>query len=74
MTKPPIQKHRQSDHVQTKVRIPSNIYERLKVSAERNGHSLNAEILAALQVDKLEELQSQVLEIKTMLRQLLDQS
>lgn len=74
MPKPPIQKATQSDYVQFKVRMRPDLYEMLKSSAEFNGRSLNAEILARLQTNELEEIRTQAGEIKSMLRMLLDRT
>ena len=41
---------KQKDFSQTQVRMPTELYEELKESAERNFRSLNAEILYFLQI------------------------
>jgi hypothetical protein len=67
---------KQEDHVRTQLRIPRLLHNGLTEAAERNGRSLNAEILARLQVDPLlegiEDLKRQNLELKDIARKILD--
>jgi hypothetical protein len=72
MTKPPVQKHIQKDYVQSAVRLPRSLRQELKDAAERNGRTMNAEILARLQASPLDEIKQQNEELKKMLRQVLD--
>ena len=41
---------KQKDFAQTQIRMPAELYEELKESADRNFRSLNAEILYFLQI------------------------
>ena len=76
MIKPPTQKTTQHDYVQSAVRIPRDLHAELQDAAERNGRSMNAEIIARLQVSAVEmginELAKQNSEIKAMVREILD--
>lgn len=65
-----------ADQVRTQLRIPQQLHSSLSEAAARNGRSLNAEILARLQVDPIlagiEELKQQNLELKALTRLVLD--
>jgi hypothetical protein len=72
MAKPPLQKTKQLGYVQTALRLPPDLHQELKEAAERNGHSLNAEIVARLRTSPWDELKRQNVDLKSMLRELLD--
>lgn len=72
MTKPPPHKAVQSEYVQSAVRMPRKLRAELQDAAERNGRSMNAEILARLEASPLEQLIKQNAELKLMLREILD--
>jgi hypothetical protein len=72
MTKPPVQKQIQKDYVQSAVRLPRALRQELKEAAERNGRTMNAEILARLKASPLDEIKQQNEELKKMLREVLD--
>lgn len=65
-----------NDHFRSQFRLPSELYDRLKESAEREGRSLNAEIVARLEAsftpplrDELQRLfDEQTARIEEMLR------
>lgn len=62
--------------VRTQLRIPKQLHNTLTDAAARNGRSLNAEILARLQVspvlDGIEEIKRQNTELKDIARRILD--
>jgi predicted HicB family RNase H-like nuclease len=72
MVNPPKQKIKQQGYVQTAVRLPPDLHDDLRDAATRSGHSLNAEILARLRTSPLEEIKRQNVELKAMLREVLD--
>lgn len=72
MTKPPIRKTIQDDYVQVKVRLPPKVHAALHEAAERNAHSLNAEIVARLQTDAIDELRQEIAGLKMLIRETLD--
>jgi HAMP domain-containing protein len=76
MKKPPPKKITQEDYVKTAVRLPPELYVRIKDLAERNGHSMNGELIAllhaALSETKLDTIGRTATEIKKMVRELLD--
>lgn len=71
MTKP-ITTNSQQDYIKTSLRLPGNLRDELLDAAARNGHSMNAEILARLQGSPLDDLKRQNEEIKETLRKILD--
>lgn len=72
MTKPPKSSPPQDDYVQSAVRFPRELREEIKRAAERNGRSMNAEIIARLQDRQTEALTAELAEIKAALRKILD--
>lgn len=72
MPKPPIQKPVHTDSVKTSVRLPRLLHEELQAAAENDVRSLNAEILIRLQSSALDEIKRDIVEIKALLRKLLD--
>lgn len=73
MTKSPIKKVLQKDYVQSAVRFPPELRDQLKLSAEANGRSFNAEIIARLQSSPSEQILAEIADLKLMLRKVLDQ-
>jgi hypothetical protein len=73
MTKSPIKKVLQKDYVQSAVRFPPALRDRLHEEAKANGRSFNAEIIARLQASPSEQILSEIAELKSMLRKVLDQ-
>lgn len=75
MTNPPTQKQVQQDYIKTAVRVPRDLHAELQDAAERNGRSMNAEIIARLQSEPLRDLLSkitrEVAEVKAMDREIL---
>lgn len=73
MQKPPAKKTTQKHFVQSAIRFPPDLRDRLKAAAETNGRSLNAEVIARLQASPLDEVLSELAEVKGMVRKVLDQ-
>lgn len=69
-------KKTQQDYIKSAVRFPPNVYQELKAAAAHNGRSMNAEILARVQLSpvdiKLDEIARQNSELRKMVQQLLD--
>lgn len=74
MTKPPTQKPKHTDSIQTSLRIPRSLHAELQAAADRSAHSLNTEILIRLQSSQHLELMAELAEVKGMLRRLLDKT
>lgn len=72
MKKPPLQKARARDNVATAVRMPRDLHSELKQAAELAGRSLNAEIVARLDASRKDSLSTDINEIKSNLRKVLD--
>jgi len=72
MTKPPEKKLLQKDYVQSAVRFPPHLHAELKASAEKNGRSLNMEILARLEAGPSTQILAEIAELKLMMRKVLD--
>jgi len=72
MKKPPTQKPVHKDVKFAAFRLPSELHEELKLAAERNGRSLNAEVIARLQVNPIEALEAKVDRLETMVRQIFE--
>lgn len=49
-----------NDHFRSQFRLPNDLYERLRESAEREGRSLNAEIVARLEASFGPSLQDEL--------------
>jgi hypothetical protein len=71
MRTPPIPQQKQKNHIKTALRIPTALHEELVAAAERNGHSLNAEMLSRLSASPLDDIKQQNEELKMLLRQVL---
>lgn len=74
MTKPPAKKHDQSEYIKSALRLPPDLHAKVSADADRNVRSMNAEIIARLQVDQLAAIVSELAEMKAMIRKLLDKS
>jgi len=72
MTNPPKQKKTQHGYVQSAVRMPPELRDELREAAESHGRTMNAEILARLQSDKLDAVMSELTDLKAMLRKVMD--
>lgn len=72
MTKPPARKFDQSDYVKSALRLPRDLHAQVSDDAERNGRSLNAEIISRLRTSPLDGLTADVGEVRAMVRKLLD--
>lgn len=73
MPKPPRQKADQKNYIHSAVRLPPELNEEIKSAAERNGRSMNAEIIARLQASPMDAVMVELAELKRMLRVALDQ-
>lgn len=71
MSTPPIQQPKQQTHIKTAIRVPAGLHQELTAAAERNGRSLNAEMLSRLNASPLDDVKRQNEELKMMLRQVL---
>lgn len=74
MTKPPKKKNDQSEYVKSALRLPPDLHAKVSADADRNVRSMNAEIIARLQVDQLADILSELADMKAMIRKLLDKS
>jgi hypothetical protein len=74
MTKLPIQKLDQSGYVKTALRLPPELHVDLVLGAEVHGRSLNAEIIARLQMDQTAAVLAELADLKAMMRKLLDRT
>jgi hypothetical protein len=74
MTKSPSKKLDQSSYRKTSFRIPPDLYDEITADAERNGRSINAEIIARLRADQFADILSEMADVKAMIRKLLDKS
>lgn len=72
MTKPPTQKKSQSDYVQSAMRLPPELRDEIKATAELNGRTMNAEIIARLQQNQIATLMRENAELRKMVREILD--
>lgn len=73
MTNPPTKKTTQKNFVNTNLRLPPDLHETIRTSAEKNGRSANAEIIARLQQNDTASILAELADVKTMLRKVLDQ-
>lgn len=73
MPKPPAKKTTQKHFVQSAIRFPPELREDLKAAADNNGRSFNAEVIARLQASPLEEVLSELADVKALVRKILDQ-
>lgn len=72
MKKTPIKKLDQSDYVKSALRIPVELRNELLTAAERNGRSMNAEIIFRLQSDQLAPVMEELARLRVMVQQLID--
>lgn len=68
-----MKKQTQHDYKRLTTRYPPEVYAELQATAARNGRSVNAEIVARIQTDQVAELRKEVVELKAMVRTLLDE-
>ena len=73
MNKPPVRKTTKRV-INTALRLPTELHGEIRQAADRNGRSMNAEIVARLQESPLDDVKRQNDEIKAMIRQLLDRT
>jgi hypothetical protein len=77
MSKPPTQKPSQDNWVKTALRLPPELHLELQDAALRNGHSMNAEIIARMKAAtiscQLEKIAQEIAEIKSLDKQILSQ-
>lgn len=73
---PPTKKNSQESYINTGVRLPVALHTELRDAAERNGRSMNAEIIARLQAEPvyvaLADIKRQSTAMKAMMREILD--
>jgi len=72
MTTPPKKKILQKDYIHSAVRLPPELHQQLKLAAEFNGRSLNAEILSRLSRNPETEVMQELADLKAMLRLLVN--
>lgn len=72
MKKPPAQTKSQHGYKQTAVRMPPELHEEIKATAELNGRRMNAEIIDRLQQNNMATLLRENAELKKMIREILD--
>lgn len=72
MTKKLLRKPLQTDFVQSAVRFPPELRDRLKSLAEVNGRSFNAEVIARLQESVDDKIIAEIEQVKSMIQQLID--
>lgn len=76
MQKPPTKKALQTSWVHTAVRLPPELRDEIKDAADRNGHSMNAEIVARLsaapQDAKLDAITKTVTKIEKIVKELIE--
>jgi hypothetical protein len=63
----------QEDWVKRTARFPPDLFTELAAAAKRNGHSWNDEVVARSRIDQLAQLRKEIAELKTMVREVLDQ-
>ena len=75
MKKPPQQTESQGNYVSSALRMPSALRDEIKDAGDRNGRSMNAEILARLQAmpltDRLDRIEKEIGELKALAREAL---
>lgn len=72
MPKPPEKKQGQKDYIQTVVRLPRDLSNEVKATAELHGRSMNAEIIARLQASPMDVVMERLDRMERMLRAALD--
>ncbi|WP_374046373.1 toxin-antitoxin system HicB family antitoxin [Massilia antarctica] len=72
MTTPPIKKTTQSEYIKTALRLPPDLHAEIQAEADRQGHSMNMEILFRLRAAAPGRLPSELEEIKAMLQRVVD--
>nr|WP_229509012.1 Arc family DNA-binding protein [Massilia sp. CCM 8734] len=66
------QKNNTSRVHKTALRLPPDLHAEIQAEAERNGHSMNTEILLRLRAGAPGQLPAELTEIKEMLQRVLD--
>lgn len=61
------------DWVKRNTRYPPDVLAEITSAAARNGRSFNAEVIARVRVDDITQLRGEVAELKSMVREVLDQ-
>jgi hypothetical protein len=74
MTNPPRKLPSQKGYIHTAVRLPPDLTSAVKESAEANGRSFNAEVIARLQRTELEAVLTELAELKLMVKKVIDRS
>ncbi|HEX8610190.1 MAG TPA: Arc family DNA-binding protein [Telluria sp.] len=72
MTTPPFKKTTQAEFIKTALRLPPDLHAEIRAEAERNGHSMNTEILVRLRAGAPDHVPAELSEIKAMLQTVLD--
>jgi predicted HicB family RNase H-like nuclease len=66
-----MKKQTQHDYKRLTTRYPPEVYAELQAAAERNGRSVNAEVIARVSTDQIAELRKEVAELKTIVKEVL---
>lgn len=72
MTNSPRQKPKQDEYIKTALRLPVDLHAEIQASAERNGRSMNAEMIARMQSSPIKPIEAELSAIKAALRKILD--
>jgi len=76
MQKPPLKKSSQDSYIKSAVRFPPQLHRELQDAAERNGRTMNAEIISRLLAtptnEKLDNILKSNNEMKQLIKELLD--
>jgi predicted HicB family RNase H-like nuclease len=72
MTITPKKRPTQKDYEHTAVRLPPALKNELRTAAEINGRSLNAEVLARLQDNRLDAVMAELAQLRTMVQILIN--
>lgn len=68
-----MKKQTQEDYKRLTTRYPPEVYADLQEAAKRNGRSVNAEVVARVQVDRLSAIEREIKDLRGLVRQVLDQ-
>jgi predicted HicB family RNase H-like nuclease len=68
-----MKKETQEDYKRLTTRYPPDLYAELQASAKRNGRSVNAEVVARVQIDRLAAIERELGELRKLVRQVLEQ-
>ncbi|MDQ1921681.1 toxin-antitoxin system HicB family antitoxin [Massilia pseudoviolaceinigra] len=72
MTIPPTKKTTQAEYIKTALRLPPDLHAEIQAEADRQGHSMNTEILFRLRAAAPGRLPAELDEIKAMLQKVVD--